>query len=341
LLGYKDGEFFPTISWFRQAIHPDDRDGVWTSIDRHLKHKQTFNIEYRIKTKKSDYRWVLARGQSSWDEQNRPTRVSGTLEDITDRKIYQEAINHLISGIASHTGIAYLESLVLELCKLFDVDYTLIALLDDDNPHRLHTIAVCAQNQITENVSYELAGTPCAEVIGASPCTFRSHIQKKFPEDTLLREMDAESYIGIPLFTSDGSALGLMALLNKKIMPNDLFITEITQLFADRAVAEIERMQSESELQLRREHLEDLVEFRTNELNRVIKELESFSYSVSHDLRAPLRAINGYSDALSEDCDEQLDDTAKDYLNRKKHLPLSTIQDNISQLITLRPVSKP
>ena len=166
LLGYKAGEFPPTISWLSQAIHPDDRDRVWTSIDRHLKHKQTFDIEYRIKTKEGGYRWVLARGHASWDEENRPTRMSGTIEDVTDRKIYQDAISHLISGIASHTGISYLESLVLEICKLFDVDYALIALLDDDNQHRLHTIAVCAQNQITGNMSYDLAGTPCAEVIG-------------------------------------------------------------------------------------------------------------------------------------------------------------------------------
>jgi light-regulated signal transduction histidine kinase (bacteriophytochrome) len=52
------------------------------------------------------------------------------------------------------------------------------------------------------------------------------------------------------------------------------------------------------------------------ELKAVNKELEAFSYSVSHDLRAPLRSIDGFSQALLEDCDDQLDETGQDYLRR-------------------------
>ncbi len=53
-----------------------------------------------------------------------------------------------------------------------------------------------------------------------------------------------------------------------------------------------------------------------SELKSVNKELETFSYSVSHDLRAPLRSIDGFSQALIEDCIEQLDETGHDYLRR-------------------------
>jgi PAS domain S-box-containing protein len=62
--------------------------------------------------------------------------------------------------------------------------------------------------------------------------------------------------------------------------------------------------------------LNERLERRVAELAAVNKELESFSYSVSHDLRAPLRSIDGFSQALVEEYAGQLDDTAMDYLCR-------------------------
>lgn len=76
------------------------------------------------------------------------------------------------------------------------------------------------------------------------------------------------------------------------------------------------RKEVETKLKNYQDHLEELVENRTAELKNAYKELEAFSYSVSHDLRAPLRAIDGFSQALVEDYNKKLDASGRNYLNR-------------------------
>ncbi|HVW86363.1 MAG TPA: CHASE3 domain-containing protein [Bryobacteraceae bacterium] len=81
-----------------------------------------------------------------------------------------------------------------------------------------------------------------------------------------------------------------------------------------RVAARLER--SERRYKKLAENLENQVEARTRDLRQLNDELRAFSYSVSHDLRAPLRSIDGFSQIVLEDYSERLDDTGRDLLRR-------------------------
>jgi PAS domain S-box-containing protein len=99
--------------------------------------------------------------------------------------------------------------------------------------------------------------------------------------------------------------------------------TALTEFDGEQAVRSVGTVQDitavrEAEEALRRlnEELEDRVAARTRELSQLNRELESFAYSVSHDLRTPLRGINGFASLLAEAHADRLDPEAREYLER-------------------------
>jgi PAS domain S-box-containing protein len=95
-----------------------------------------------------------------------------------------------------------------------------------------------------------------------------------------------------------------------------------------------ERIILEEKTRKLNEDLEIRVRERTSDIERSTRELDAFAYSVSHDLRAPLRSLNGFSQALLEDFADVLDDTGKDYL-RRIHRSVRTMGQMIDSLLNL------
>ncbi|GAB4176773.1 MAG: hypothetical protein Fur0039_19950 [Rhodocyclaceae bacterium] len=112
----------------------------------------------------------------------------------------------------------------------------------------------------------------------------------------------------------EGVLFGALAI--EKPAPFDELHITLVRSVADILAGVVARSRMQAEIRRLNRELEERVLSRTAALQASLGELESFSYSVSHDLRSPLRAINGYAHLLLEDYAARLDDTARSYLER-------------------------
>jgi PAS domain S-box-containing protein len=92
LLGLDESEPFETLDQWAVRLHPDDKDHVFGQLAAHIEHRAPYDVEYRLRTNRGDYRWVRGRGQAMWNEQGEVRRMSGSCQDITDRKHAEEKL---------------------------------------------------------------------------------------------------------------------------------------------------------------------------------------------------------------------------------------------------------
>jgi len=86
LIGYESDEIDISIDVFFNLLHPEDLDKVQLGLERHLKERLDYDVDYRMQAKSGEYRWFHARGQALWDKEGKATRMSGSISDITQRK---------------------------------------------------------------------------------------------------------------------------------------------------------------------------------------------------------------------------------------------------------------
>ncbi len=92
LLGYQEGEIPPLLSTFRDLVHRDDVERTFEAVRAHFEDYTPFDTEYRLRTKSGSYRWFRVRGVAVRDETGKPIRMAGSIQDIHDRRMTEEAL---------------------------------------------------------------------------------------------------------------------------------------------------------------------------------------------------------------------------------------------------------
>jgi PAS domain S-box-containing protein len=225
--------------------------------------------------------------------------VLAMMRDITERKRNDTLLMNIARGVSAEVGVAFFESLVRHLASELGADFAFIGELTPDG--RMHTHALLADGAMAPNPDYTIAGSMSERALAERrTVVFSSGVRERFAQNVEMRKNAVEAYVGTPLFAADGSALGVLAVAHRKPIEREHFWASMIEIFGARAAAEIERERAEQLVRRTNESLEQVVHARTAELEQANRDLESYNYSISHDLRQPLNAIAGFADLLRE-----------------------------------------
>ena len=210
-------------------------------------------------------------------------------------------------------------------------------MLYDDNPTMYFTVASDGIVLSVNHFGVAQLGYTVDELVGQPVLNLFHEEDKPKVQEQFTRCLKTPGHIAHWEFRKirrDGSVLWVKETANVIKGPDDQPVVLIVcEDISERKLGEGALRASEERYRLVSEELEERVQTRTAELNAAVQELESFSYSVSHDLRAPLRAIHGYGKVLLEDFGPNLSSDAHRYLAliRSEAMTMSTL---ISDLLS-------
>jgi PAS domain S-box-containing protein len=284
--GYSPEEFYSGQLIFDDIVHPEDVERInaeaWQMVERGI---TDFAQEYRIVTRGGEARWMENRIWVWWGPEGDVRYADGILVDVTERKQAEAELR---------STRQFLENLLEHAPMPIFVDST-------DNHVRLVNRAWAAlfgksrENSVGQQLD-ALFGESAQAMIASNQRVVQEG-KPIFTEEVLMGQ-DGKTHafetVKFGLFEDDGSVEAVGGIM-----------LDITF-----------RKQAEAELQEAARVLERRVQERTAQLQATNHELEAFSYSVSHDLRAPLRSMDGFALAVIEDYGERLDATAREHLQR-------------------------
>ena len=163
-----------------------------------------------------------------------------------------KVLRAIVEGTAQATGADFFRALVKNLSLATGVANAFIAEFADSKS-RVRTKAFWMDGKFIDDQEWELADTPCEEVLRGHFCHHPAGVWKRFP-----KEEGIESYLGVPLIDSDGEVLGHLALFDSREMPSEPRLLYTFKIFAARAAAELNRLKIVEQLRLSEQRFRDL-----------------------------------------------------------------------------------
>jgi PAS domain S-box-containing protein len=283
LFGLEPGSVEPSFEAWHSVVWPEDADYAAQILLTAVRQGRPLNGEWRVRLSDGTTRWLMARGQAVFAPDGAITGYRGINIDITARKQVEEALRdseERFRLLVEHASDAFF---------LFDYDGHFLAV----NQQSCESLGYSRQELLAMSIidvepDFDLAAARLrwdALTVG-QPVTRRGVQQRK-----------------------DGSRFHFeVRTTTCNIQGRRLYVALVRDV--------TEHEQAKHSLEQMNQLLEQRVAERTAELVASNAELESFSYSVSHDLRAPLRAIDGFSRSLVEGYAQALDATGLSYLER-------------------------
>lgn len=252
ILGYEENSLALNLDTWRNSLHPDDAKRVLDNLELHLfGQAPRFVEEFRLRNAAGDWIWVQGRGQVvEFDDSGDPTRAVGTMTDISDRKRIESALQSLLAGTSDTIGMDFFKSLAHTLSVVLRSRFVLLAKLDETHSDLLKPLASW-DSQFTEKCgNCHVSGTPCELTVSEGEHFIKSDLQSLFPQDEMLKRLDAKSYMGVAMRDHGGKVIGVLVLVDSHKAPawkTDL-ARAILPVFAARASAELERQHIDDQL---------------------------------------------------------------------------------------------
>jgi len=300
--------FAATYEAFLAFVHPDDREMVDGAFTESVQKQTPYSLVHRLLLPGGQLKHVQEQAKTIYDDQGVPLRSTGTVQDITEQKQMEEALRQ-----SERRYRSLIEALDVALCRwLPDTTLTFTnemyrqAFGIRGKAAGIKWLQFLPEEARAETAAFyqEVAQNP-RPVTYDHPVTFEDGRTRHF------------QWIDTPILDADGTLIEFQSV--------GLDITE--------------RKQAEEEIRRLNIGLERRVAQRTAQLVAANKELEAFAYSVSHDLRAPLRAMEGFSTALLTHYPDRLDNTGRHYLDRIQNAS-QRMGQLINDLLTLSRVSR-